>query len=188
MAAIPTRYNGVQFRSRIEAKWAAMFDLLGWRWEYEPIDLDGYIPDFVLVFPAGGVLVEVKSIFGVDDLIAAAAKKIDASGWQTTNTNSALILGAAWDAVAMNQPFRLDDDGTWVTRTFGNNDPTDSLWDAAEWHECARCPRPTLCHQTGMYLCVVCGHYDGHCGGWFDHQISDMWAEAGNTVQWRAPR
>jgi len=26
--AIPTRYNGVNFRSRLEAKWAAFFDLL----------------------------------------------------------------------------------------------------------------------------------------------------------------
>ncbi len=39
-------YAGVQFRSRLEARWAAMFDLLGWPWEYEPVDLDGYIPDY----------------------------------------------------------------------------------------------------------------------------------------------
>lgn len=46
--AIPTAYGGVNFRSRLEARWAAMFDLLGWRWEYEPLDLDGYIPDFLV--------------------------------------------------------------------------------------------------------------------------------------------
>ena len=33
---IPTLYNGIQFRSRLEAKWAAFFDLLGWEYEYEP--------------------------------------------------------------------------------------------------------------------------------------------------------
>ncbi|MEA2669684.1 MAG: hypothetical protein QOJ33_2618, partial [Chloroflexota bacterium] len=32
MDAIPTTYDGVNFRSRLEAKWAAFFDLLGWRW------------------------------------------------------------------------------------------------------------------------------------------------------------
>jgi hypothetical protein len=47
-AAIPTVYAGVQFRSRLEARWAAFFDLLGWKWEYEPFDLEGYIPDFLL--------------------------------------------------------------------------------------------------------------------------------------------
>jgi hypothetical protein len=48
IANIPTIYNGVQFRSRLEAKWAAFFDLLGWHWHYEPLDLDGWIPDFLI--------------------------------------------------------------------------------------------------------------------------------------------
>lgn len=60
-AAIPTMYNGVQFRSRLEARWAAFFDLCGWQWEYEPFDLNGWIPDFVLSRHSGGkTLVEVK--------------------------------------------------------------------------------------------------------------------------------
>lgn len=46
--AVPTVYEGVNFRSRLEARWAAMFDLLGWEWEYEPVELAGYIPDFRL--------------------------------------------------------------------------------------------------------------------------------------------
>lgn len=50
IAAIPTVYNGVQFRSRLEARWAAFFDLCGWRWDYEPLDLNGWIPDFA-VYP-----------------------------------------------------------------------------------------------------------------------------------------
>lgn len=43
-----TVYAGVVFRSRLEAKWAAMFDICGWRWEYEPCDLPGWSPDFFL--------------------------------------------------------------------------------------------------------------------------------------------
>ena len=45
-ANIPTKYNGINFRSRLEARWAAFFDQLKWEWEYEPIDLNGWIPDF----------------------------------------------------------------------------------------------------------------------------------------------
>ena len=56
---IPTDYKGVRFRSRAEARWAAVFEQYGWRWEYEPIDLFGYIPDFVLYLDKP-VLVEVK--------------------------------------------------------------------------------------------------------------------------------
>ncbi len=48
IVAHPTTYNGIRFRSRLEARWAAAFDLLGWQWEYEPFDLDGWVPDFQL--------------------------------------------------------------------------------------------------------------------------------------------
>lgn len=48
--AIPTRYKGYHFRSRLEARWAVFFDALGIKWEYEPqgYALDGvpYLPDF----------------------------------------------------------------------------------------------------------------------------------------------
>jgi hypothetical protein len=51
--AIPTRYKGYHFRSRLEARWAVFFDAVGWKWEYEPqgFDLgDGikYLPDFLV--------------------------------------------------------------------------------------------------------------------------------------------
>lgn len=59
--AIPTTYAGVNFRSRLEARWAAMFDLLGLEWDYEPpIDLAGWIPDFSIATPVLPVYVEVK--------------------------------------------------------------------------------------------------------------------------------
>lgn len=60
ITAIVTESRGVEFRSRLEARWSEMFTLLSWPWEYEPIDLDGYIPDFVLTFPHKQMLVEVK--------------------------------------------------------------------------------------------------------------------------------
>jgi len=62
-AAIPTTYNGVNFRSRLEAKWAAFFDEMRWQWAYEPIDLNGWIPDFVVGLPLStGAFVEIKPI------------------------------------------------------------------------------------------------------------------------------
>jgi len=48
MRNIPTKYKDIQFRSRLEAKWAAFFDLMNWNWEYEPFDLDGWFPDFLI--------------------------------------------------------------------------------------------------------------------------------------------
>jgi hypothetical protein len=66
--AHPTWYAGVLFRSRLEARWAAFFDLAEWRWEYEPLDLPGWSPDFLVEFrcghsecgPTHTLLVEIK--------------------------------------------------------------------------------------------------------------------------------
>ncbi len=60
--AIPTEYAGVNFRSRTEARWAAFFDLVGLKWDYEPLDLEGWAPDFLLRTPLTNVLVEVKPV------------------------------------------------------------------------------------------------------------------------------
>jgi hypothetical protein len=58
--AHPTAYRGIKFRSRLEATWAAFFDELKWDWSYEPFDLNGWVPDFILTFPHDSLLVEIK--------------------------------------------------------------------------------------------------------------------------------
>lgn len=70
-----TLYNNIKFRSRLEARWAAFFDLCEWEWEYEPIDLKGWTPDFRVSFPCGHsecpdkhvLLVEVKPYYNIED-------------------------------------------------------------------------------------------------------------------------
>jgi hypothetical protein len=96
--AIPTTYQGVQFRSRLEARWAAFFDLLGWEWEYEPFDLKGWIPDFLLkghgALPhfdqvnSEGVLVEVKPC---SSFPCPIAEEIDRAG--VPDQFEAMIVG-----------------------------------------------------------------------------------------------
>src|SRR5207253_3310908 len=65
LASIPTTYQGVLMRSRLEARWAARLDALGLVWEYEPQVLrlgrgrgGFYLPDFWL--PGQGCWLEVK--------------------------------------------------------------------------------------------------------------------------------
>jgi len=67
---IPTKYKGRLYRSRLESKWACMFDLLQWRYDYEPIDLNGWQPDFI-IYGEEELLVEIKpfSTFAEFDLI-----------------------------------------------------------------------------------------------------------------------
>jgi len=80
-AAIPTVYAGVRFRSRLEARWACFFDLLEMEWKYEPFDLDGYIPDFLVTLaPLIQAIVEVKPALKVEEL-GPSLDKIRNSGW-----------------------------------------------------------------------------------------------------------
>lgn len=44
--AKPTKYAGVVFRSKLEANWAELFDAIGLAWEYEPVVIPGWMPDF----------------------------------------------------------------------------------------------------------------------------------------------
>lgn len=76
---VPTKYNGIQFRSRLEARWAATFDHLGWEWIYEPIDLPGWMPDFCLWVPPNEqisrpFLVDVKPFTKYRDLYLTTPK------------------------------------------------------------------------------------------------------------------
>lgn len=64
MKAIQTQYKGYHFRSRLEARFAVMFQSLGLKWQYEPEGYDlgeagWYLPDFYL--PELDVWVEVKA-------------------------------------------------------------------------------------------------------------------------------
>lgn len=103
IAAIPTRYAGCHFRSRLEARWAVFFDTLGIRWEYEPQGFTGYygkpyLPDFHLpdvdVRTAGrGPYVEVKPTY---DALHADGCRIGACvDWGQTpmSQTGLLILG-----------------------------------------------------------------------------------------------
>lgn len=93
--AHPTRYAGVLFRSRLETRWAAFFDLAGWAWEYEPSDDVKWVPDFIL--RRSGLAIEVKPI----EWSAHEAKCVqevcarpDLKKVRETSRLAALVLGA----------------------------------------------------------------------------------------------
>lgn len=164
--AIPTTYAGVNFRSRLEAKWAAVFDACGWPWEYEPLDLDGYIPDFLLRLPYGRIAVEVKPIAwdgtGIDDdLIAATRAKF-----------------LAWDGPALIV-------GAFVQERFGEL-RDDGIWTPAAPFRCLDCGALSFCAEDNAWICRVNGCDGGRriidVGG-FDRVA--IFRAAANAVQWR---
>lgn len=98
---IPTRYQGAYFRSRLEARWAAFFDLCGWKWNYEPFDLKGWIPDFIIQ-GYSTLLVEVKPHITWDEYIPDATEiqgtfddgSPSVGSWFREDRRELLFLGA----------------------------------------------------------------------------------------------
>jgi len=177
ITAIPTTYQGIEFRSRLEAKWAFVFDKLGWSWEYEPIDLKGYIPDFILTFPRAPMLVEIKPALARKEL-EAAIPKIENSGW----TGDSLILGAtiAFETQYCCSPFGL------VSQPHDYQEGTKTTWwDYAIFHECSECKRQSFYHHLGAWFCYACGKGDGDSYLIPSNALDHAWTRATNTAKYR---
>jgi hypothetical protein len=170
---IPTTYRGLKFRSRLEACWAALFDRESWVWEYEPQDLDYYIPDFVLPFDHAPLLVEVKAEHSVDAL-RLHTEKIERSKW----TGEALIVGA--------EPFEADQLSPVLGLIGERVDRREWLWSPARAFACLSCGNLSVLAEDLSWRCRACGTDDGNSHvGQLDHGLERSWAEAKNRVQWR---
>lgn len=174
MKAIPTTYREYVFRSRLEAKWARFFDLLGWNWEYEPFDCDGWIPDFALIGKDQMTLVEVKPISVFDSETAAKIDRADTE-------HEVLLVGIGLFPTA--DWFHGDLGIGWLREGSFGYLPADGGWD---WNE-ARLIRDG--NRWGFHH--VTGSYNDRMGNvyWKDSRyaptdVSALWAQASNTTQW----
>ena len=175
-AGIPTTYKGIRFRSRAEACWAVFMDEIGWTWEYEPIDLDGYIPDFLVSRgERGQLLLEVKgAVLGLGGLTEYLGK-IQNSSW----TGQALIVGAMPCCIsAMGVSYYI----------FGKTARPENIGGSLEWDWqtseacwCVNCGHVTANDPAYNYRCLFCSSEDGRSA----NLVALAWANAKNRTQWR---
>lgn len=182
ITAIPTKYRDLQFRSRLEATWAAMFDQLDWPWEYEPFDLEGWIPDFALKFTKP-LLIEVKPFLTLDDA------KLCVEEPMMVCKEEVLLLGAA--------PILVDNGGQPTIGILiekgdcGQDCDQAHRWWAQEGvlFTCQICKHVSVYHAISSYHCRRCGGADGdHHLGNITVDVYRLWARAKNAVQWKSPR
>lgn len=186
---IATEYAETQFRSRLEARWASFFDTIGWRWTYEPIDAEGYIPDF-LIHGERPLFVEVGPCVTRRDYEKKAQK---AAGNADHLRQDILILGVDWRA-----EIGTLGAGTMAAGWLGEYSPgyeggdeieaRGSLtWGTGQWALCRVCRHIGVYHDHMSYALRPCGHYDGdHHIGWADESIlRHAWAGATNRSQWK---
>jgi hypothetical protein len=173
--AIPTIYKGITFRSRLEARWAFMFDRLQWPYEYEPRELKNYIPDFILQFHEP-VLAEVKPANTLKECEQHVAK-IAASTW----TGDALIFGGV---LKLSQASFMGPACCFYGQQFGPGG--ERAWGEGEMFLCGKCGKVSIYHTSLSYRCLVSGCYDG--GSYIDpvdfNEIHEHWIEAGEAVRY----
>jgi len=200
--AIPTQYKGVQFRSRLEAKWAAFFDLLGWKWEYEPIDLSGYIPDFMLLTTTSPIFVEVKPCttlqeFETDPSALPRALKAFSAQKEKYERTELLLVGATLPKgdSSIEEYVGLGWLGDAIQNEPGFTIPLNEVVPVHGGFEHAVLIQNSVgfdfFHRELSWHGRIRNEHSGD-EIWRDVaseiSIQSLWAKAGNAVQWRAPK
>lgn len=174
---IPTKYDGTQFRSRLEARWAAFFGLVGWRWEYEPLDLNGWIPDFALIGKKETTLVEVKPVAWRDDPVAVqACSKAERAVHDSGHPCEILLLGFAWS-----ETIAGGSGVGWLCEWYDASTATGACWAVAPFSSLGGIG---FHHDYASYHNRITGEYDGDAGAFAEAPL-ELWREAGNATQWQ---
>lgn len=125
MKPIPTTYEGVKYRSRVEARWAVFFAEMEWTatYEQEGFDLNGvwYLPDFWL--KDFGIFVEIKSESPTAEEITKCELLATASGKRVW-----LLAGSP---------------GAYNMHEFPGNETAPQN----EFMDCRRCDRPVIFYR-----------------------------------------
>jgi hypothetical protein len=194
LRGIPTMHNGIKYRSLLEAKWASFFTRIGWQFEYEPFEGNGYIPDFV-IYGQTPFAVEVKPAVSWKELYDHKDKVAEGlfGVWQ----HDVLIVGAS--------PFALIDEcGDAAVGLLGEYqhdmgpdpqsigekdcDREGFIFGSGIWSRCPACGEPAVTHDYMSWQRRPCSHYDGSQWAVGRGELEALrvhWKRACNEVQWR---
>ena len=148
--SIPTTYNGIHFRSKLEADYAMFFDhhRIVYAFEPEGFDLDGlwYLPDFWL--PRLRTFVEVKGCLDMNDeakLEALVKHCADPYDWE--DKRPLLILAEVPIGEEFTNPFWTES-GFYIYPRM------------AQLYLCRNCHSWWFANPSGPYRCRHCGVWD----------------------------
>lgn len=169
ITAIPMEYNGIVFRSTLEASWARTLDTWDWHWSYEPIalDIDGvkYLPDFWV--PNQNLWLEVK---GPHNERLDKAERLERE-FRTDDLDIHKPL------IVILRPADRRDNAVWEGALPGSE---------IVLSRCPECQHQTFVDLEGVWVCRMC---------WTGQRLSDKprrwvtdYRTSGDVAFWRAPR
>lgn len=158
---IPTEYNGIQYRSLSEARWAVFFDSMQIMHYYEPEGFvfsggeikylpDFYLPDTDTYFEVKGVM-DDKSMMKIRKFIMECKKPI-VIGYPDMTFQCSVYWGEQDDELEID----YYQDALIASK----------MESAISF--CGKCGKPMFFDFIGLYKCKSCGVYDG------DHYLCPM--------------
>lgn len=172
-AGIATEYNGIVYRSRLEAKWAMLMHRMAWQAEYEAIDGSGYIPDFI-VQGANPIGMEVKDAVLWQHL-HEHADKVD-RGMADHWSGVLLVVGAS------NLLIPKRDQCAGVIRDTRN---PRSIWMPAQWTRCRVCDSIAVYDSQSRRLAPCAHRLEGDLVS--VEGLESVWKQVSNWTQWKPP-
>jgi len=142
---IPEEYNGVKFKSRMEANWARWLDEYNIKWEYEAqgfkVGRLWYLPDFWL--PECNTIIEVKGAMKRINKAYAFYKALaeECGGEYCPDKTTMFILAGPAPHIYNIHPYYSA--GLCVLR-------------------CRKCGTTSLVTHIGSYECRACGNHEGN--------------------------
>ena len=187
-------YDGINFRSKLEARWYFFMKNLGWNIEYEPHmeNIVGWIPDFLILGDGTKILVEVKPFQTFSDFNSDYAlqtiEKIKNS-LQNIKIDAILLVGSSLNLKPATCGGGFSFIGGKIIRRFSNNiefyNDNFSYTDRPGGNF-----RVGVCDEDIWYHDVI---NDNHDGGYDLSEenkdfIYECWNRAGSKLQWKPER
>lgn len=181
-----TLYNGIKFRSKLEAQWAAFFDLLEWEYSYEPYELNGKVPDFIIKCDSPN--------YGTKNLIVEVKPDIFISPQYQSEIYNAYELAKTHILIVSEKPiYECNEMQGWAAIGIGSQ-YYDSINERSEMHDLS-----WKCGLKAFDIGSIYMSYDSmiyrDCNrkGFFQftqdyesiEQIKKLWKEAGNIIQFK---
>jgi hypothetical protein len=182
--AIPTVYKGIEFRSKLEAQWAATLDVLEvpWLYEVEGYQLsDGtrYLPDFYL--PDSDQFFEVKGVMTDKDMHKIEQLSKDSGKDVVIGYPDGHVQMWQWQIWCNSQMYgrQCDEDCDECTDCAKDSDFV--LANSMVLAKCKSCGKQWFMSEEGFWECKCCGEYDGdhHLVGWIENRsVYEAYLEA----------
>jgi len=138
---IPTKYNGIKFKSKLESKWAKWLDdnKIVWDYETQGFDINGhwYLPDFYL--PESNAIIEVKGAMERIEKPYELINELKQNGFYDPDEKLMVLLAGPVPYFYNIHPYYSD--GFYINK--------------------CKCGSYTIVTKLMSYSCRSCGYHDG---------------------------